>query len=134
MSSYEIVYDTEWATVRYYPDEKYIYHTFHKPIGGKPLRETMNTALDALAKHGAKKWLSDDRKNANVTPEDAAFSVGDWGPRAAAAGWKHWALVVPESVAGRASMAAVVEAFFNLGVHVVIFTDLEKAREWLVSV
>ncbi len=131
--SYETILDNEYGCIRYHPTDRYIYHTFYKPLHGEQLRFILNTALDHLKKAGAIKWLSDDRKNGDVNEEDAIFSVTDWGPRAAAAGWKFWALVVPESVAGRADMQQVVEAFFNLGVRVAIFTDLEEARSWLVS-
>jgi hypothetical protein len=110
-----------------------MYHTFHKPISGPILRDILNAGQAALAKNKATKWLSDDRNNAEVAPADIEFSVADWGPRAAQAGWKFWALVVPEDIAGRASMTAVVEAFYNLGVRVVVFTDLEEARGWLLK-
>lgn len=131
--TYQTIVDHEWATVRYHPDDKYISHTFHQPISGQIFRETMNAGLDALALNQAQKWLSDDRKNAEFTPEDIDFALNDWGPRAAKAGWKYWALVVPESVAGRSNMTAIVEFFFSLGVRVMVFSDLEKARAWLLK-
>lgn len=53
------------------------------------------------------------------------------GPRAAKAGWKYWALVVPEDIAGRASMTDIVQTFHQLGVHVSIFSDLEEAQTWI---
>lgn len=133
MADYEVIFESEFATLRYYPKEKYVHHIVHKPITGKALQDVLNRGTETLAKYGGTKWLSDDRKNAALTEEDALFGLKDWGPRTAAIGWKHWALIVPESAASRASMAAIVETFFNLGVHVVIFTDPEKARAWLVS-
>ncbi len=131
--TYQIILDSEWSTVRYNADDKYVYHTFHQPIGGQPFRDTLNAGLDALTLNNAQKWLSDDRKNADFAPEDVGFAVTDWGPRAAKAGWKYWALVVPESIAGRESMIKIVEVFFELGVRVMVFTDLEKARTWLLK-
>lgn len=134
MADYEVIFESELVTLRYYPKEKYVYHIVHKDLTGKALHDVLNRGTATLAKHGATKWLSDDRKNGPLSEEDALFGLQDWGPRTAAVGWKHWALVVPESIAGRASMATFVDAYFNLGVHVVIFTDPEKARAWLVSV
>jgi len=130
---YQTILDNMWATVRYHPGQNYIYHTFHQGIGGDMFRTVMNKGLQALEAHGAQKWLSDDRKNEQFSPDDVKFALSDWGPRAAEAGWKYWALVVPESLAGREGMAHIVEAFHRLGVRVMIFTDLEKARQWLVS-
>lgn len=131
--SYEIIVDNEWATVRFETKDRYVYHTFHKPISGKFFRDTLNAGLDALINNHATKWLSDDRKNADFPPDDVQFAVADWGPRAAQAGWKMWALVVPEDIAGRISMSGIVEAFYDLGVHVAIFVDLEVARQWLLK-
>ncbi|MBE2271495.1 MAG: hypothetical protein IAE80_24900 [Anaerolinea sp.] len=132
-STYSIVLDTESATVRYDPVAGYIYHTFHCAQTGKPFRDVMNRALDYLIEQQGTKWLSDDRLNAAFQPEDINFALNDWGPRAAAGGWQYWALVVPEDVAGRASMFGIVELFFNLGVHVAVFSDLERARAWLLA-
>lgn len=131
--AYDVIVENEWGVVRFEPTDKYVYHTFYQPISGEFFRELLNTALDCLIEKGAEKWLSDDRKNAEFTPEDIEFALADWGPRAAAAGWKLWALVVPQDIAGRASMTAIVSAFFELGVRVMVFTNVEEAREWLVS-
>lgn len=131
--SFQIVLDNESATVRYYPDAGYIHHTFHGPQHGAPFMAIMNTALDHLIANGGTKWLSDDRKNAQFEPPDIEFALQDWGPRAAANGWKFWALVVPESLAGQEGMTAIVQAFWELGVRVAIFTEVEEAREWLLQ-
>lgn len=131
--SFQIVLDNEFATVRYYPAEGYIYHTFHGPMHGEPFKVIMNGALDHLIANGGTKWLSDDRKNAQFNPDDIEFALQDWGPRAANNGWKFWALVVPESVAGQEGMLAIVQLMYELGVRVAIFTEVEEAREWLLK-
>lgn len=131
--NYEIVLENEWATVRYEPTHKYIHHTWHKPISGEPLRECLNMGLDVLLKNGGTKWLSDDRKNAELGPEDIEYGLTNWGPRAAQGGWKYWALVVPESMAGRLTMSGIVEAYFKMGVRVAVFVDLEEAQDWLIK-
>lgn len=131
--AYETVLENEWATVLYEPSAKYIYHTFHKGISGEVFKSTMNTGLEALAKHGVTKWLSDDRKNDRFTPADVEFAITDWGPRAAQAGWKYWALIVPESLAGRSGMSEIVESFHRLGVRMLVFTHFDEALDWLVK-
>lgn len=128
-----VLLENEFGVVRYNSEHEYIYHTFHKPIGGEPFRTILDTGVEHLAKNKAHKWLSDDRNNAEFAPEDAQFAIADWGPRAAAAGWKYWALIVPESMAGRASMQDIVAAFFQLGVEVRVFIDIDTAKEWLIS-
>lgn len=131
--TYEILLENAWAILRYHPTDNYIYHTFHQQISGEPFREVLNTGYEVVKEKGVQKWLSDDRKNSELSAEDVAFGERDWGPRMAAAGWRYWALVVPESLAGRSVMLDVVEGYDKIGVLVAVFTDLEQARTWLVS-
>ena len=129
--SEKTVIKNRYATVRYNSEHGYIYHTFHGPISGEPFQNIMNGALDTLLKEKGDRWLSDDRKNAEFTQEDVMFAVGDWGPRASKGGWKYWALVVPESIAGRAGMTDIVQTFWEMGVRVRVFVDLEEAKTWI---
>ncbi len=131
--NYDQVFDSDYGTVYYNAEHNYVYHVIKQPAVGAQVRDVLEAGLEALKANGASKWLSDDRKNGPVVPEDVEWSLADWGPRTAAEGWTHWALVVPEEVAGRASMAAVVEAYYKLGVHVAVFTELEEAETWLTS-
>lgn len=90
--------ENEYASLVYLSDAKIIHHTFHKPIGGLNFREVLNTGAKTLEKHQASKWLSDDRANSVLSPEDTEWSKTDWFPRAIKAGWKYWALVVPQNM------------------------------------
>lgn len=71
----------------------------------------LNVGYNVAKERGIQKWLSDDRKNPELSQEDITFGVQDWGPRMAAIGWKYWALVVPETMAGRASMQQIIEVW-----------------------
>ena len=131
--TYETILDNQWGTVFHNQTHNYVYHIIKKDTNGTDIQHLLNTGLEALIKHKSEKWISDDRLNGPVLPEDIEFSLTDWGPRAASAGWKYWALVVPEEIAGRATMVAVVKAYLELGVHVRVFTDVAKGREWLLN-
>jgi hypothetical protein len=126
-----IVVANEFITVRYLDDKKIIYHTIHKPIPDQPLKDAVNAGTEALREHGVCKWLSDDRKNGPVSPEIAEWGRQDWNPRTIAAGWKYWANVIPEEVASAGTLTPVIEDLFNLGLRMMVFTDLESAFEWL---
>ena len=126
--TYEIILDNESAILRYHLTDNYIYHTIKKDIGGPDILHLLDVGLDTLINKGSGKWLADDRLNGPVE-----FVVNDWGRRAAEAGWRYWALVVPEDIAGRASMVDVVNAYLQVGVSVRVFSDVEEAREWLVA-
>lgn len=125
------VIDNEYATLMYYPDQKIVRHKFHKPIGGTTFRNIVDSGIALLQEHQAKKWLSDDRANSVFSDEDNAWIYNDWLPRAVQAGWKHWALIVPESTAARMNMKELVESFYERGVQIMVFTDPEEGMRWL---
>jgi hypothetical protein len=133
MSPITIV-DNEYITLQYLPDKKLIYHTIRKPIPDQPLKDALNAGTDALREYGACKWLSDDRKNGPVSPEIAEWGRADWNPRTIAAGWKYWADVVPVELASAGTLSPVIQALFELGLRMMVFTDLEEAFQWLDGV
>ena len=47
------------------------------------------------------------------------------------AGWKYWALVVPDEVSARQDMVAVIDMFYERGIRIMVFTDVERALNWL---
>lgn len=129
-----MIVDNEYATLVCLPDEKIIYHTFHKPIGGEILRNVLNKGTEAMAKYGATKWLSDDRLNAVLSPEDTEFGKTDWFPRTLQAGWKYWALVVPSDILGQMSLKEIIDDYWERGLRIMVFSKLDEAREWLTNI
>lgn len=123
--------ENEYASLVYLSDAKIIHHTFHKPIGGLNFREVLNTGAKTLEKHQASKWLSDDRANSVLSPEDTEWSKTDWFPRAIKAGWKYWALVVPQNMLARMNMKEFVDSYFEQGLRIGVFIEPEEAMRWL---
>ena len=64
-----VVVDNEYITLECFPEKGLMAHTIHKPVPDQLLRDVLNAGTEMLAKHGAYKWLSDDRKNGPLTPE-----------------------------------------------------------------
>ncbi len=128
-----VIVDNEYITVQYLPDKKIIYHTVHKPVNDQLFKDALNAGTYALEKYRACKWLSDDRKNGPLSPEMLEWGRNTWDVRTIAAGWKYWANVVPEAVASAGSLVPVVDALYQLGLRMMVFTDLEKAFTWLDS-
>lgn len=129
----EVIYDSEYITVLYHPETNMIHHTIHKTVPFPILTEATDAGTEALRRYGATKWLSDDRKNTALSQESLEYALSDWGARTVRAGWKYWALVVPTAFSGRLDMTRLVEHCYNLGVRVMVFTDLEEAHNWLAS-
>jgi hypothetical protein len=133
MSDPIVISDSIYATMVYYSDKGIIHHTFHQHMEGEPFRAFLNAGTDAMKQHGATKWLSDDRKNTLVTPEDFKWANEDWVARTLKAGWKYWAIIVPNEVEGRISMKGAIDSFFEMGLRINLFSSVEKAMEWLES-
>ncbi len=132
MSPITIV-DNEYITLQYLPDTKIIYHTIHKPIDGQPLKDALNAGTDALIQHGACKWLSDDRNNGPLSQEVVEWGLNDWDPRTIGGGWKYWANVVPRELASAGTLMPLIEILYGMGLRMMVFTDLDKATQWLDS-
>jgi hypothetical protein len=117
-----------------YPARGIIHHEMHKATYGAALREALEQGIVAMAKHGATKWLSDDRRNGAVPPEDLTWGDEVWFPKTVKAGWKHWALVQPDKIIGQMNMRAFVKLYGDRGVNVKVFTEPNAAMSWLMTV
>ena len=128
---YEVILDNDYATLVCYPQQKIVHHRFHRPVTSQEYRSVLEAGVGALGKYGATKWLSDDRSFHALSDEDRAWSQTEWRPRAAAAGWKFWALVVPPELKERMAFLEVVDDNYERGVWISVFTDPEDAKQWL---
>jgi hypothetical protein len=125
------IVDNEYITIKFLPDKKMIYHTVHQPISGQNLRDALTAGFNALQKYGVSKWLSDDRKNGPMSDEDRDWGAENINRRSLEAGWKYWALVVPQQIVAAGSMAPTIEAMFDLGLRMMVFSKVEDAVAWL---
>ena len=91
----------------------------------------METGVEHLIKNGAFKWLSDDRAFGAMSKEDTEWGITVWAPKAAAAGWRFWAIVLPQSIIGKLGSEKMIEYYSGLGVTVKIFTDADEGMAWL---
>jgi hypothetical protein len=127
----EIILDNEYITVWYYPQKKIVHHQFHKFTYGKTFHDALNAGAEIFEEKGAYKWLSDDRKNTVLSKDDRDWSVSFWRPRVIKAGWKYWAIVLPEKIIGQMSMKRIIEEYADTGVTVQVFSDPDEAMRWL---
>lgn len=130
-SSVQVIVDTRTASLRYHRRKKIVHHEFRRFVHGKHFREILEKGLELFETHGACKWLSDDRGNGPLTKEDAEWALGVWAPRVMAAGWKFWAIVMPEKAIGQLHMQKWIDTYAERGVTVRAFTDPDEAMSWL---
>lgn len=128
------VMDNENASLWFHPESGIVHHKFKKYMWGDAFKEVLDKGLEQMKEHGATKWLSDDRANSALRPEDGAWANDDWTPRVLAAGWKYWAIVLPQNVIGRMNMQQFIDQQSQAGVTVRVFSDPNEALSWLDSV
>jgi SpoU rRNA methylase family enzyme len=68
-----------------------------------------------------------------MSDEDREWGEINLNQRAMEAGWKYWALVVPEQVVAAGSMVPTIQALYEYGLRMMVFSNLEEAFNWLDS-
>ena len=134
MSEKLTILDTEYATLWFHPEAKIVHHQFHKFIYGEQFRNVLEKGLEVFMEKGATKWLSDDRKNSALPTEDMEWGLNDWNPRVFGAGWKYWAIVIPDKVVGQMNIDRLMKENIERGLTAKVFDDLDEALQWLESV
>ncbi|MBN2714551.1 MAG: hypothetical protein JXX14_01775 [Deltaproteobacteria bacterium] len=129
-----VIVENEFFTLRYHRDTKIIHHEFHQFIHDAAFRECLLGGLELMKKHGAVKWLSDDRRNVVLTREEKAWSQNVWRPKALESGWKFWAIVDPEKTVGKLGLQRIAQSPDLQNALVVDHFDApEPAYEWLAA-
>lgn len=123
--------DNEYATLWYHPDTKIVHHKFHKPIKGQAFRDVLLQGVATFEQQGAQKWLSDDRANSALDEDDATWAMTEWSVRVVKAGWKFWAIVMPDVTVGKINMKRFISLYAYQGVKVQLFEDPNEALTWL---
>jgi hypothetical protein len=129
-----VVLDNEYASVGVIHEKRIVRHQFKKFIQGKDLREALTTGVELMKKHRCTKWYSDDRKNGPLSTADSEWCKTVWFPTALKAGWKTWAIVLPEMVIGQMNMQRFVDEYQKQGVETRVFSNPQQAMSWLESV
>lgn len=105
----------------------------HQPVVKEPFRELLTKGAELFEERHADKWLSDDRGNSALHPDDSKWAIEEWSPRVIKAGWKYWAIVMPDAALGKLNMKRFIVMYRDLGVEVDVFGTPEEALAWLKS-
>lgn len=127
----EKILETAGMTLWYHPERKIIHHEMHRYPGASTLETVLNRGLELFVVRKATKWLSDDRKGGALPKSHHEWGERVWGPKAAAMGWRHWALLPPTELLGKMNMQRLASTYAALGVTAEVFTDLDRAFGWL---
>ncbi len=127
----EVILEDENITIWYYNSKKIVHHQIHKSTQGKAFRNALTEVAAIFETKGAKKFLSDDRKNTFISHDDTEWLKNVWRPRVIKAGWKYWAIVLPDAGTGRMVMETIINEYFNLDVTLQLFINPDEALKWL---
>jgi hypothetical protein len=131
VSSTHVILENEYATLVYHSKHKIVHHTFHKPLVGTVFKDVLTRGVELFERYRATKWLSDDRSNSALHPDDGKWAMEVWSVRTIKAGWKYWAIVMPDAALGRANMRRFIREYEDRGIEVNIFETANEALEWL---
>jgi hypothetical protein len=127
------ILDDEYVSLWYHPEPGIVHHSIHKYLVPGVFRKLLTASAELLETHRATKYLSDDRSNVVVAPEDIKWADENWYPRVSKAGLKHWALVLPSTMVGSVQARAIIEGRRKQGLDVEAFDSIEAGMAWLVS-
>ena len=129
-----IIIDNPDITLWYYEETNILHHQSHKIITGDSFRLVLTEGLNVAKKYGVQKWLSDDRRNSVQSREDIDWANTVWTPQMIKAGWKYWAIILPEIMIGQLNMNHYIKSFKEYNFVVNTFTDPEEALKWLEEI
>ena len=115
----------------YHTDSKIIHHKIIKWLTEDESRTLLKRGLKELQAHSAAKWLSDDRGSGALNPEGEEWAHKVWLPQVIAAGWKFWAITLPNRLIGQMNIRRNISFFEEKGITVKIFSDPNNAMKWL---
>jgi hypothetical protein len=121
------------GSVWLYPGRKVVHHQIHQPLSTPQLRSLLNSAAQCLIDHRATKWLADDRKLGEFDATLLPWIEQDMLPRTMSAGWRHWALILPQLPGAARIMRDMAATLAISGLTVFVFSDLDAANAWLDS-
>lgn len=93
---------------------------------------TLDAIIRALKEHHGSRWLLDARKMKVLKQSDQDWMTQNWLPRAAAAGMRLAAVVVPRSMVAMTNVEDVAKVAEN-GIDTRFFSTVEEASEWLTA-
>jgi hypothetical protein len=84
------ILDDEYMGLWYHPGTGVVHHRIKNYLVQGGFRKLLSASAEPLETHRATKYLSDDRNNVVVDPEDVKWADDNWYPRVIKAGLKHW--------------------------------------------
>jgi hypothetical protein len=127
----DLLLQNDHIALWYYPELKIVHHEMVATPCSEEFRELLSRGADALERFGAIKWMSDDRGNTLLRPNDEEWADSEWLPRVLGAGFKYWAIVLPAAAIGKLNMRRLAHQHASHGIVSRIEAMPRPAFEWL---
>ncbi len=127
----QVVLHNDHITLWYYPALKIVHHQMVQAPTSSEFRELLTKGAETLERFRAIKWMSDDRGNTLLRPDDEAWAQAEWLPRVLNAGFKFWAIVLPEAAIGKLNMQRLAAFHATHGILSRIESMPAPAFTWL---
>jgi hypothetical protein len=127
------IIDDENVGLWFHPESKIVHHKIRRFLPKGAFRMLLTTGAEYLEKHGAQRWLSDDRDSVVIPTEEAEWGDTEWAPRVIRAGFRFWAIVTPSATVAALQMKSFMREYRDRGVTVELFDTVEDALAWLES-
>lgn len=129
----EVVLQNPHVSLWYYPDLKLVHHQMLQAPPSEAFRDLLTHGADLVERFHASKWLSDDRANTLLRPDDEEWANKNWLPRVLRGGFKFWAIVLPQAAIGKLNMKRLASEHKADGITSFVDTDPARAFDWLVQ-
>jgi hypothetical protein len=127
----QVILENDHVWLWYYPALKIVHHQMVQPPTSEEFRELLDKGADVIERNGAIKWLSDDRGNGLLRPDDEDWAKATWLPRVLRAGFKYWAIVLPAAAIGKLNMRRLATEHGRHGIVSRVEATPDPAFEWL---
>jgi hypothetical protein len=132
--SNKVYLDAPYASVRWHGEGQWVFVEWKAWANSTEYRAVQEAVLLALRENRASRNLIDATHARVVSGDDQVWLIEDWIPRAAAAGRRWTAIVMPKSALGRTIAENIDRRQQPTATTVEYFETVEDAAAWLSSV
>lgn len=128
-----LYFDKPWMTISFDEGLQAVHLEWKRYAEGEEFRSGFLVGLELLQQKRLCRWLGDCRLLGPMTQADQQWINEEWHPRAAAAGMRWVAIVLPRAAVARLGMTSIKSRVSHAELVMANFADLDSARDWLRS-
>jgi hypothetical protein len=130
----KVYLETPYILIRWDAEGPWVYVRWKAWAKSDEYRAAQELVITALRENHASRNLIDSKDSRVVTEEDQRWLIEDWMPRAAAAGRRWTAIVLPTSPLGRTIAENIDKHPRSINTEVAHFETVADAAAWLSTV